>query len=81
LVGEIERRNPDWQLGGQGHDPKTWSVGEIMSRELVFCFVDEDCDQARRVMEEHHLSYLPVVDREMRIVGIFSREEIEKAGP
>jgi CBS-domain-containing membrane protein len=50
-----------------------------MSRELVFCFVDEDCDQARRVMEEHHLSYLPVVDREMRIVGIFSREEIEKA--
>ncbi|HEY3897348.1 MAG TPA: CBS domain-containing protein [Chthoniobacter sp.] len=77
LVGEIERGNPDWQLGGHGHDPKTWSVGEIMSRELVFCFEDESCDKARRVMDEHQLSYLPVVDREMRIVGIFSREEIE----
>ena len=82
LVGEIERRNPDWQLGGHGHDPKTWSVGEIMSRELVFCFEDENCDEARRVMEEHHLNYLPVVDREMRIVGIFSRGEIEaKSNP
>lgn len=28
-------------------------------------------------MEEHGLSYLAVVDREMRIVGIFSREEIQ----
>ena len=31
-----------------------------------------------KLMEEHELRYLPVVDREMRIVGIFSRAEIQE---
>ncbi len=76
LVGEIEEKNPDWRIAGRGHDPKTWRVGEIMSRNLVFCYEDEDCAKARRLMEERKLQYLPVVDREMRIVGIFSREDL-----
>jgi CBS domain-containing protein len=76
LVGSVVEKNLDWQLGGHGHDPKAWRVGEIMSRELVFCFEDEDCAKARRLMQERGLHYLPVVDREMRIVGIFSREEV-----
>jgi len=81
LVGEVGDKNLDWQLGGHGHDPKAWRVGEIMSRELVFCFEDDDCAKARILMEERNLRYLPVVDREMRIFGIFSREEIEKSNP
>jgi CBS domain-containing protein len=78
LVGVVEEKDLVRQIGGKGHDPKTWRVGEIMSRELVFCFEDEDCAKARRLMEERDLHYLPVVDREMRIVGIFSRKEIEE---
>jgi len=81
LVGKVEAKNPDWQIGGHGHDPKAWRVGDIMSRDLVFCFEDEDCAKAHRLMEERNLHYLPVVDREMRIVGIFSREEIEEKSP
>ncbi len=80
LVGTVDEKNPDWKLGGHGHDPKTSKVGEIMKRELVFCYEDEDCTTARLLMDERGLHYLPVVDREMRIVGIFSRHEIaEKA--
>ena len=77
LVGMVQEQNPDWKIGGEGHDPKTWRVGEIMSRELIFCYEDEDCAAAQKLMQERRLRYLPVVDREMRIVGIFSREEIE----
>ena len=78
LVGMIDEKNPnpDWEMGGHGHDPKCWRVGEIMHREFVFCYEDQDCGSARQLMEERGLDYLPVVDREMRIVGIFSREEI-----
>lgn len=76
LVGVVDKENPDWQLGGRGHDPKTWKVGEIMKRDAVFCYEDEDCTAAQRKMDEHGLQYLPVVDRQMRIVGIFRREEI-----
>ena len=77
LVGMINKKNPDWEMGGHGHDPKAWKVGQIMSDDVVFCYEDEECSSAERMMEEHDLSYLAVVDREMRIVGIFSRDEIK----
>ena len=79
LVGGIEEKNLDWRLGGQGHDPRAWRVGEIMSRDLVFCFEDEDCEKALRLMEERDMQFLPVVDRELHIIGIFSRKEIRSA--
>lgn len=78
LVGVVDKENPDWEIGGRGHDPKESNVGQIMNRQVIFCYEDEDCAHARALMEDHDLSYLPVVDREMRIVGIFSREEIQQ---
>ena len=78
LVGMVDESNPDWKLGGNGHDPKDWKVGEIMSSDLVFCYEDQDCATARQLMKDRDLSFLPVVDRQMRIVGVFSREEIEE---
>jgi CBS domain-containing protein len=81
LVGVVNEENPDWKIGGHGHDPQDWKVGEIMSRDVVFCYDDEDCATAGRLMEERGLRFLPVVDHQMRIIGIFSREHIEeKAG-
>ena len=78
LVGMIDEKNPDWKLGGHGHDPNCSRVGDIMKREPIFCFEDEDCVEARRKMDEHRMNFLPVVDREMRIVGIFTRDEIAR---
>ena len=76
LVGAVDEKNPDWKIGGRGHDPKSWQVGQIMNREVVFCYEDEDCAHAEEVMRQRGLLHLPVVDRQMRIVGIFSRQEI-----
>jgi CBS domain-containing protein len=78
LVGMVEGTQPGVTIGGHGHDPKTWRVSEIMNRTAVFCYEDEDCASACRVMKEHDLAYLPVVDRQMRIIGIFSFKEVEK---
>ena len=78
LVGMVEGGHPDRKISGNGHDPKNWKVGQIMSRDVVFCYEDQDCATARKLMEDRALLFLPVVDREMRIVGIFSREEIEE---
>ena len=78
LVGAVDEKNPDWKICGHGHDPKAWQVGQIMNRKVHFCFEDEDCASAQKIMDENGLRYLPVVDRQMRIVGIFSREEIDQ---
>ena len=78
LVGMVDNQNPDWQISGRVHDPKASEVRDIMNRNVLFCYEDEDCGHARELMDKHGLSYLPVVDRSMRIVGIFSRDEIQK---
>jgi len=77
LVGVIDEANPDCELGRHGHDPETWVAGQIMKPGAVFCYEDQDRCAARQLMDQHGLSHLPVVDREMRIVGIFKREELE----
>jgi CBS domain-containing protein len=78
LIGMVEDTQPDVTMGGHGHDPKSWRVSEIMKRKPIFCYEDEDCSHAWKLMEENDLNYIPVVDREMQIVGIFDREEIAK---
>lgn len=78
LVGMVDDKNPDCKIAAKGHDPRTWNVGEIMNRDAVFCYEDQDCETARRMMEEQSLDYLPVVDRSMRIVAIFERDELAR---
>lgn len=78
LVGVIDEKNPDCKIASKGHDPHAWQVGEIMNRDVPFCYEDEDCEAAKRLMEERRLDYLPVVDRHMRIVAIFEREELAR---
>jgi CBS-domain-containing membrane protein len=78
LVGTVAGKHPDLDITSHGHDPKSWSVSEIMNRDTVFCYEDDDCASAWRLMDEHDLNYIPVVDREMQLVGIFDREEIAK---
>jgi CBS domain-containing protein len=71
LVGIVDEENPDWQAGGHGHDPKQETVGSIMNRSLIFCYEDEDRAHAEELMRKHGLSHLPVLNRQMRVVGIF----------
>ena len=62
--------NPGLAASSYGHDPKAIRISETMNRDIVFCYEDDDCAGALRKMEERKLSHLPVVNREMRIVGV-----------
>lgn len=77
LVGVIDQTDPDRHAGAHGHDPRTTRVGDTMRHEAVFCYEDQDAAEADRLMEEHHLNHLPVVDRDMKIVGIISRQDVK----
>ncbi len=76
LVGMVKEKNPDWKIGGHGHDPQAFQVGEIMHTDVVFCHEDEDCGIALRLMEDHGLTILPVVDKTMKVVGMLSLDEV-----
>ena len=77
LVGVVTERHPDRTAGGQGHDPKTERVAEFMSRDLIFCYEDQDRKDALQLMTERQLKYLPIVNRDLRIVGIVTKEDLD----
>jgi CBS domain-containing protein len=77
LVGRIIEQNPDRSAAGHGHDPDVERVGSCMSRELIFCYEDQDRSEAEKLMTEKGVMYLPIVDREMRIVGIVTRQDLK----
>jgi len=79
LVGTVMNRNLDWRAAGQGHDPQKEHVRECMSHELIFCYEDQDRVEAELLMKEKHLKYLPIVDRDMRILGIVTQEDLAAA--
>lgn len=76
LVGTVSDANADQKAARYGHDPARTTIAESMNREIIFCFEDEDCATALERMDKHHVEALPVVDREMRIVGMLSREDL-----
>lgn len=76
LVGSIDHPDPDLKAGGHGHDPLKTKVGELMTRDVPFCYEDQDAAEAHRIMVEKNLKHLPVVDRDMRIVRIIARAEV-----
>jgi CBS domain-containing protein len=58
-----------------GRDPHSVTVQEIATGELVTITPDQDVEAARRLMDEHQLDRILVVEGE-RLVGIISEADI-----
>lgn len=80
LVGALEGAYPERKAAGFGHDPETTSVRGIMLKKPYYCFENQSVDEAREIMREHHLQYLPVVDEDMRIIGIVALSDLATNG-
>jgi CBS domain-containing protein len=58
-----------------GLDPNSLTVDEIATRELVTIGSDQDVEEARRLMDEHELDRILVVEDD-RLVGVISEADI-----
>jgi len=76
LVGAVEGKYPERKAAGFGHDPETTLVRAIMVKKAYYCFENQSLDEAREIMCEHHLEYLPVVDEDMRVMGIVALRDL-----
>ena len=55
-------------------------VGDVMTTNVITIPSDTSLSDARRMMESNRLRRLPVVDRG-KLVGIVTKDGLEKAGP
>ena len=75
LVGMITDRDIAIRAVAQGKGPET-PVREVMSKEVRYCFEDEDLEHVARNMGDIQVRRLPVVNRDKRLGGIVSLGDI-----
>jgi CBS domain-containing protein len=77
LVGVVDQGHSDLSASSRGHDPKAFTIGEAMNREVIYCFEEDDCATALRRMDEHDLNHITVVDQQLRIVGMVRHADLQ----
>ena len=71
LVGVITDRDIAIRAVAEGKSPET-CIREVMSKEVLYCFEDEDTEEVARNMGDNKVRRLPVLNRAKRLVGIVS---------
>ena len=60
----------------EGKDLQTAKAAEIMSRTVVCAQEDDALDDVIAKMTEHHISRLPVVGEDGKLIGVIARSDI-----
>jgi len=71
LVGTITDRDMAVRALAEGMGPET-PVSQVMTRDVKYCFEDEDVEHVARNMGDIQVRRLPVVNRDKRLVGVIS---------
>jgi CBS domain-containing protein len=72
LMGMLTDRDITVRGIAQGCNPHLARVQQIMTREVVYCFEDQDVEEVAQFMEDKQIRRLPVLNRDKRLVGIIS---------
>lgn len=77
LVGVVTDRDIVVQAVAQGKDPASCRAGDLARGEAVTIGADDSLEEARRVMAEHQVRRLPVIDGH-RLVGMVSQADVAR---
>lgn len=72
ITGMLTDRDITVRATAEGLDPRTAKVREAMTKDVVYCFDDQDAREAANMMQEKKIRRLMVLNRDKRLVGIVS---------
>jgi CBS domain-containing protein len=72
LAGILTDRDITVRAVADGLDPWTAKVREVMTPSIVYCFDDQDVNEAAKLMRENQIRRLVVLNRDKRLIGIVS---------
>ena len=76
VIGVITDRDITIRVTAESKDPKHMPVQEAMTPNRVYCFDDQDVEDACFMMEDKHVRRLLVFDRARDLVGILSLDDV-----
>lgn len=75
VVGIFSERDVVRAVAERGAAALRLTVGDLMSRNMISCAMDDTVDHVRALMEEHHVRHLPVLE-EHQLVGVLSIRDV-----
>jgi CBS domain-containing protein len=80
LVGVLTDRDIAIRVVAEGRDPQATKVEEIASQNLVTVDPQQDLDEALRLMAQHQVRRLPVVEEDGKLVGVVAQKDVAEQG-
>src|SRR5262249_58175531 len=73
LAGMVTDRDITVRATAGCCDPSGTLVRDVMTPTIIYCFEDQDVEEAAQLMEQNQIRRLAGLDREKSVVGIVSR--------
>ena len=80
LVATLTDRDIAVRVVAEGKDPQSTRVRDVASSDLVTIDPDQELDEALRLMAQHQVRRLPVVEEDGRLVGVVAQADVAKEG-
>jgi CBS domain-containing protein len=61
---------------GDGRQLDQYSVQDVMTNKVIYCYEDDDVAEAARLMSDEQIRRLPVLNRDKRLVGIVALGDV-----
>ena len=78
LVGTVTDRDITIRAVADGRDANTTQAREIMSREIIYAFEDDDVKIVAEKMREKDVRRILILDKNKRLAGVVSIGDISK---
>jgi CBS domain-containing protein len=80
LIGMVTDRDIVARAVAENSLPSNTAVRTVMSEGIYYCFEDDTLEEAARIMAEHQVRRLPVLNRNQQLVGIIAVADIARTG-
>lgn len=80
LVGMLTDRDIAVRVAAEGRDPEQVNVLEVASKKIVTIDPQQDLGEALRIMAQHQVRRLPVVEESGRLIGVVAQADIARKG-
>jgi CBS domain-containing protein len=76
IVGMITDRDLCCSVIAQGMNPKTTQIDKLIGATPITCRDGENIETCERLMQEHQIRRIPIVDAQDRVIGIVAQADL-----
>jgi CBS domain-containing protein len=80
LIGTLTDRDITIRVVAEGKDAEQTTVREVASTNIVTIDPQQNLDEALRLMAQHQVRRLPVVEEDGKLVGVVAQADVARGG-